>query len=596
MKAVKTEGFSPSKNPLKFFLHVSQPYRMWAIAATSAVVVASTLGAFLPYTFKMIVDAAAGSVGGSTYDALVWAALVYIGISTARELLWRASGYTGALWGTGVRVKAREVLTTHITLHSRDYFANRFGGALANKISNASSGVRNFVGMFLWQFLGMIVAFFVSVGIVFSVNPLLGLFFVGWAAVVLPISIYRARKRMPLSKNSQEMETRLSGMTVDLLSNIGAMQEYTRRPYELKRLDTALENRRRAAIRDWHFGENTLTLNGFIQAAIAAGMVFFAIKLCVNGALSAGDIVLIVTLIYRFEDDMLFFGNNINELSERWGEVQEGLEEILEPHEILDVPDALPLAVAHGALAFKDVTFLYDNTDKEVMRRFSLAIPGKQKIGLVGRSGAGKSTLVKLLLRHYEVNKGVITIDGQDISKVSQDSLREAVAVVPQEPLLFHRSLRDNIAYGNPRASEEEIIKAAKLAQAHDFISALPKGYETLVGERGVKLSGGERQRVAIARAILKNAPILVLDEATAALDSESEVAIQKALHELMRGKTVVAIAHRLSTLREMDRIIVMEKGKIIEQGTHAQLLVKRGVYSGLWNHQAGGFLQEEEN
>ncbi|MFZ2887337.1 MAG: ABC transporter ATP-binding protein, partial [Minisyncoccia bacterium] len=493
-----------------------------------------------------------------------------------------------------VRATARERLSAYLTLHSRDYFSNRFAGALANKISHAATGMRDFVQMLLWQFLSMGIAFIASIALISYVHPVLGLLFVSWAVVIVPFNIYRARKRIPLSVATQQNETKLTGMTVDLLTNIGAMQEYTRRSYEMDRLDTAIDLRRTSGIRNWHFGEITLTMNGLIQACFAAAMVFLAIKFTMQGLLSAGDIVLVIALIYRFEDDMLFLGSHINEFTERWGEVQESLEEILEAHEISDAGNAPILKTPNGELYFDNVTFFYGKSEMEVLRDFSLLIAGKEKVGIVGRSGAGKSTLVKLLLRHYDVNEGSISIDDQNISKVSQDSLREAVAVVPQEPMLFHRSLRENIAYGNPRATEKEIHEAARLAQAHDFISALPNGYDTLVGERGVKLSGGERQRVAIARAILKNAPILILDEATAALDSEGEVAIQKALHELMQGKTVIAIAHRLSTLREMDRIIVLERGEIVEDGTHAELLQRRGKYSELWNHQAGGFIQDE--
>ena len=230
-----------------------------------------------------------------------------------------------------------------------------------------------------------------------------------------------------------------------------------------------------------------------------------------------------------------------------------------------------------------------------VFRDFDLHIAAGQRVGLVGHSGAGKTTFVSLLLRQYDLGAGAIEIDGQNIAKVTQDSLRENIAVVPQEPLLFHRSIRENIAYGNPEASEEEIMAAAKQAQAHDFIMTLPDGYDTLVGERGVKLSGGQKQRVAIARAMLKDAPILVLDEATSALDSESEVAIQKALETLMEGKTVIAVAHRLSTLRKMDRIIVLEDGKIIEDGTHEELSQASGTYQKLWEHQAGGFLLDDD-
>lgn len=244
-----------------------------------------------------------------------------------------------------------------------------------------------------------------------------------------------------------------------------------------------------------------------------------------------------------------------------------------------------------GEIKWQDVTFRFG--ESAVFDRFNLTIAPGQRVGLVGQSGAGKTTFVSLLLRQHELETGSICIDGQDIATVTQDSLRQNIAVVPQEPLLFHRTIRENIAYGKVNATEEEVIEVAKKAQSHDFIMALPEGYDTLVGERGIKLSGGQKQRVAIARAMLKDAPILILDEATSALDSESEVAIQKALHELMVGKTVIAIAHRLSTLREMDRIIVLEKGSIVEDGTHEALTRSGGAYQRLWEHQAGGFLQE---
>lgn len=274
-----------------------------------------------------------------------------------------------------------------------------------------------------------------------------------------------------------------------------------------------------------------------------------------------------------------------------YGEVEEGLAEVLLPHEIKDAPVSTALTVSDGSVVWDKVSFTFGSNS--VFDEFDLQIHARQRIGLVGPSGAGKTTFVSLLLRQHEINQGSIFIDGQDIAKVTQDSLRQHIAVVPQEPLLFHRTIRENIAYGKPDATNAEIEEVSRKAQAQDFISALPEGYDTLVGERGIKLSGGQKQRVAIARAMLKNAPILVLDEATSALDSESEVAIQKALSELMEGKTVVAIAHRLSTLREMDRIVVLDGGKIVEDGTHTELVKKKGTYARLWEHQAGGFLQE---
>jgi ABC-type multidrug transport system fused ATPase/permease subunit len=310
-----------------------------------------------------------------------------------------------------------------------------------------------------------------------------------------------------------------------------------------------------------------------------------------KGIFTIGELIMVTALMISIQSTLVYIGMNMNGFIRRYGEVEEGLVDIVLPHEIVDTKEAKKINVTTGEIVFSHVNFNYE--DNNVFSNFNLAIDSGERVGLVGTSGAGKTTLVSLLLRQHELNSGSITIDGQDISLVTQDSVRENIAVVPQEPLLFHRSIRDNIAYGKSNAIKGEIISVAKKAQADEFIKVLPSGYDTFVGERGVKLSGGQKQRVALARAMLKNAPILVLDEATSALDSESEVAIQKALHELMKGKTVIAIAHRLSTLREMDRIIVIDLGKIVESGTHDELVKTGGLYERLWKHQAGGFLGE---
>lgn len=260
---------------------------------------------------------------------------------------------------------------------------------------------------------------------------------------------------------------------------------------------------------------------------------------------------------------------------------------------LLDAPTAVNIEIKEGAIAFNDVSFHYGDSEQNVIDNFSMTIKPGEKIGLVGRSGGGKTTITKLVLRFLDIQKGVIEIDGQDISNVKQQSLRQSIAYVPQEPLLFHRTIAENIAYGKPGASQEEIIAAAKKAFADEFIVNFPHGYDTLVGERGVKLSGGQRQRIAIARAIIKDAPILLLDEATSALDSESEVLIQKALWKLMEKRTALVIAHRLSTVQKMDRILVIDKGQIIEQGSHSELLAQKGTYAELWTHQSGGFIEE---
>jgi ATP-binding cassette, subfamily B, bacterial len=588
------EDIPMSKNPLRFFIFASRPHWKSAIGAILAVTIAGILLTCISYAFKHITDGVAALSTGGSYDAILWGAGLYVLLLFTGNSILRISGFLGARWATGARATGRYALMAYITKHSRNYFSDRFAGSLTSKVNSAGKSLQDMMELLLWQFLDIAVSFVATFVITYFVNSILAMIFLLWIIVVAVINVYFARKRRLLTFAAQSIETRSTGLIADLLSNINAMQEYARRSYEVDRIEDVLQARRQAGLRVWRAGEWVLFLNGVLQAVFGGAMVFFAVQLARSGAISPGDVILILTLIFRIQGLLVFLSANFKRIADTWTEIEEALDEIIEPHEIVDAENAKKLHVSGGALDFKEVTFFYGSSDKEVMRKFSLTIPAKQKVGLVGKSGAGKSTLVKLLLRHYEINSGGIEIDGQNIAHVTQDSLRESIALVPQESVLFHRTLRDNIAYGRPDSHDINVQKAAKLAQAHDFIMTLPKGYETMVGERGVKLSGGERQRVAIARAILKDAPILVLDEATASLDSESEVAIQKALHELMQGKTVIAIAHRLSTLREMDRIIVLDQGKIVEEGTHDKLLKHGGLYAELWGHQAGGFLQDE--
>jgi ABC-type multidrug transport system fused ATPase/permease subunit len=344
----------------------------------------------------------------------------------------------------------------------------------------------------------------------------------------------------------------------------------------------------------WTMSEWILTVNGLLIFLFVAVMIGTSITLFQNGIISIGTVVMIVAIVSNLYGQLLFIGQEMRDAAAYYGEAREGLEEILREHVILDKESASSTEITKGTIAINAIDFKYH--EKHVFKDFSLHIESGQKVGLVGRSGAGKSTLVSLLLRHFEVQKGDILIDNHNILNITLDSLRSAIAFVPQDTSLFHRSIKENIKYSNEQATEDEVHRAAQLSQAHEFIQSLPHGYETLVGERGVKLSGGQRQRIAIARAFLKNAPIVILDEATSSLDSQSEHAIQESIEELMKNRTVIAIAHRLSTLKKMDRIIVIENGMVVEDGKPDELLKKKhGVFKNLWDHQINGFIMDEQ-
>jgi ATP-binding cassette subfamily B multidrug efflux pump len=417
------------------------------------------------------------------------------------------------------------------------------------------------------------------------------LWFSGYAALLI-FFVPRMRER---SKQSSIARSTLMGRIVDSYTNIVTVKLFARAREEDEYVRNAV---------DRHVGlflasQRLLTAFGalldVLNALLIAGSGALALVLWRYGAVEVGAIAMVLPLSLQLTNMSRQIAMRITEIFEDIGVVQEGMITIAQPLQLPDAADARPLAVRSGRIEFKNVSFGYGR-DVGVLQNFNLSIAPGEKIGLVGRSGAGKSTVVNLLLRFFQLEDGAILIDGQDVSGLTQESLRSQISVVTQDTSLLHRSIRANIRYGRPDASEEEIVRAAKLAHAHEFILELEdwqgrRGYDAHVGERGVKLSGGQRQRVAIARVILKDAPILVFDEATSALDSEVESAIQSSLGTLMGGKTVIAIAHRLSTIAQMDRLVVLEHGRIVEQGSHRELIALNGHYAALWRRQAGGFL-----
>ncbi|MBU1123388.1 ABC transporter ATP-binding protein/permease [Patescibacteria group bacterium] len=582
----------PPNNPFIFAWFVSKEHRPWAVGALISVVLAEVFDSTLAVLLKSLIDAiTAASASGFTDNSAMWLwAIVYPAVYFIDENTWRCSGFCGMRWITYARAQVHRKLFAYLTEHSSSYFNDHFAGSLTNKISNASWGTGDILSAFIWEFLPLGVSFILSFIIAFVSDWRLGAILGIWVAIFLTINVFLVLKKKQHAFAVAKHGSVLKGKMVDAASNMAAVQQGGHHEYEREYVEEFIENYRTADLKNWWLSEWILFMNGTLIAMFIAGMLWTSLYLLTLGLITIGSVVMIIMIILRIVHSLFFIGQKMTNFIDNYSRVQEGLDELIVPHEIVDEPDAKPLAVPNGAVAFNSVNFSYEH--REVFKGLELTIPAGQKVGLVGTSGAGKTTLANLLLRQFELQDGSIFIDNQDICKVTRETLRKGIAMVPQDVSLFHRSIRDNIRYGDLDASDEAVEKAAQLAQAHGFISELPDNYSTFVGERGVKLSGGQRQRIAIARAILKNAKILVLDEATSSLDSESEAAIQRALLELIKDKTVLAIAHRLSTLQAMDRIVVIEDGIIHEDGTHDDLLDHGGVYAKLWESQVRGFIQ----
>lgn len=581
-----TEVVIPS-TPWRFFWYILLQNKGWAVAAVLLVTAAAVLSAGSSYFFKLIIDA----VEASDADLAMRYGLLFPVVLLSIQMLYRASGFCGLRLVAGSNKIVFDTLTNYVLKHSHTYFSNRFAGSVTNKIRNVTGAFDQMIPDFLWGHLNALVMFIVTFGLMLQVDLTVGYLFATLIVVLLLVNSRLGHKKATIAKQYAESSTKLQGYLSDSVANVSVVRQYAAISREMEELKQLSSTRYVFGVQNWAYTEKLLTLNSVILFAFALGIFYILVENWKLGQIATGDFILILALVSSMASTLLFIGRAFNATARTLGELEEGLEDILIPYEIFDNANAKTLKVAKGEIVFKDLTFGF--SDEVIFKNFNLSVSPRQRLGVVGTSGAGKSTIVALLLRQYDLKSGEIIIDGQPINSVTQNSLSEAIAIVPQEPALFHRSIRDNIAYGNPGASHNDVLLAAKRAYAHDFIAALPDGYDTLVGERGVKLSGGQKQRVAIARAMLKNAPILILDEATSALDSESEAEIQKALHELMADKTVIAIAHRLSTLREMDRIIVLENGQITEDGNHTSLQNSGGLYSRLWSHQAGGFLSE---
>lgn len=480
--------------------------------------------------------------------------------------------------------------------HSYSFFANTFTGSLVRRVNRLSRSYEDVLDRILYDIVPLAVTLTGIIIVLFFRSALLGTIFLIWAGLIMGLQLFIARWNFKYNLETSEKDSEATGVLSDAIANDTTIKIFTGEQFERGLFKTVSDALARLRFASWSFGARVDFVQALLMMSIEFALMYAAIRLWQQGLITIGDFALIQSYLIAAISQLWNFGNILRRLYEAFADATEMVDILNTPHEIQDRPHAGKLSVTEGAIDFRGVDFNFNETRK-VLANLDIHVAAKEKIALVGPSGAGKTTITKLLFRFHDLTDGGIFIDGQNIASVTQESLRGSIALVPQEPILFHRTLMENIRYGRRDATDEEVFAASRAAHCEEFVKNTPLGYGTFVGERGIKLSGGERQRIAIARALLKNAPILVLDEATASLDSESESLIQDALARLMEGKTVIAIAHRLSTIMKMDRILVLENGNIAMSGTHAELLAQENsLYKKLWEIQAGGFQEEEEN
>lgn len=547
----------------------------------------------VPLFYKRFFDALIASTDkSSTAKALIQIIFYILGLNGLIWLFYRVATFVDNRFLTRMAATLRQQAFDYLLEHSHAFFSGNFTGALVQRVNRFARAFDRLADKIIWNVIPLFIKIAGVGAILAFLNPTVAAVLVGWALLFLLFNYLVSVWKLAYDIRVAAADSRTTGVLADTITNNSAVQLFTALPFESRNFKSVTEAQARAH-------RDSLDLSALVEAgqsllifSIEFFVFYLAIRFWERDAITIGFFVLMQAYILGIGHRLWDFSRVIRDLYESYADAKEMVEILYLPHEVADLKTARPLAVREGRIEFQNVSFAFHKT-REVLKDFTLSIAPGEKIALVGPSGAGKSTIVKLLLRLYDPTEGKIAIDGHDIKIAPLHSLRENITLVPQDTLLFHRTLAENIRYGRRGATDEEIRRAAELAHCDEFIKNLPYGYDTFVGERGVKLSGGERQRVAIARAVLKNAPILILDEATSSLDSHSEMLIQDALDTLMRSKTVVVIAHRLSTIRKMDRIIVIKDGAILETGNHAELLQnKSGLYRKLWELQAGGFIR----
>ncbi len=575
---------------VRFFIN---NFKGWYLAILILQIAAVICAILVPYGLGVITRTVSnGLQAEQAFTVLKWP-LTLFGLLLVCEVL-----FTRAAAGCHIHVlplqrrTVTHVVYAYLQQHSHRFISNEFAGALAHRVSEVALGVNQTLSILLFDLIPLLVTLSLATVLLWTASPLMAAFMAGWSALFIAVCYLLARRSHPLAQQYSAARSTSSGKVVDAVSNLANIRLFARHAFEHSYLGSFLDKEVAAAYRSLGYMEKIRWFQTSCGVLLKLGLLLLALYLWRTQRIDIAGFVMSTSLSLLIISDVGNLSRRFLEFFEATGNIANGVRTLIRPHEVIDRPDAKALKVKHGAIEFRDVGFSYGG-DQAIFQHLNIVIPAGQKVGLVGTSGSGKSTLLSLLLRLYDVQKGEVLIDGVDVRSVTQHSLHQQIGLIPQEPGLFHRSIRENIHYGRLDASMEEVAEAIHRAGAREFIENMEQGYESLVGERGVKLSGGQRQRIAIARVLLKNAPILVMDEATSSLDSITERYIQDKLDEIMEDKTVLVVAHRLSTVAHLDRILVFNKGRVVEDGSHAQLLSQGGSYARLWNQQFSDELGE---
>lgn len=545
-----------------------------------------------PYVLMLLIDKITEFSGDRSE---IWTHLTFpLGLAASLwitvEMTFRMTGILSAKIFPRMEASIRLYMFDYVQKHSYTFFSDNFAGSISNKISDMTQSVTKILETMITLFLPVGLALAISTYMFAKIHFIFALILVSWVICHLGVCLFFARRCDQYANEHSESRSSLNGKIVDSLTNHTNVKLFGRHGFEKKYIQKYQSIEQSKHWQSLWYVEKMKMVLGIVCFLMAGvGINTYMIYAWQQGNLTTGEVVFIFNTSWNITMMAWLAGLEIPDLFKDIGVCKQALTIIQAPHDLPDITQK-PLEVKKGNIIFEDVTFRY-NKDHNIFQGKSVNLKAGEKVGLVGFSGSGKTTFVHLILRYFDIMGGRILIDGQNITQVSQQSLRQQIAMIPQDPCLFHRTLMENIRYGKLEATDEEVIEASKRAHCHEFVQKLPEGYQTMVGERGIKLSGGQRQRIAIARAILKNAPVVILDEATSALDSVTEKQIQESLKELMEGRTTLVIAHRLSTLADMDRILVFKDGKIVEEGTHEALLGLNSHYSALWEMQKGGFL-----